>query len=96
MAEKFDYMIREDSPSHYTLTKWGGGERPVCEYKVTIRGKDAHDASCDCPAYGKCKHPGIVQKWIQLGKPEGHIIEAEYRKKLLKLLWWLRGLITNR
>ena len=35
-------------------------------------------------AYGKCKHPGIVQKWIQLGKPEGHIIEAEYRKKLLK------------
>jgi hypothetical protein len=72
-----DYLVRQDGPDLYTISKWTGGVSPESEYKISKWGGSLH---CDCPASQRrheCKHPDIVKAWIKMGKPEGRIIEAQ-------------------
>lgn len=64
------YMIREDSPFQFTVSKWDGGIMPLCTYTV----KKLHNGktSCSCPSgtyRGYCHHKDMVSKWIKLDKP---------------------------
>ena len=76
MADKADYLVREDGPYDFTITKWEGSERPTGEYHVT---KHGNKFTCDCPGalnHRHCKHKEILEKWIKDGKKVGHTIEA--------------------
>lgn len=79
-AEIKEYLVREDSPDHYTVSKWTGGKEPAEVYRVSFNKHQGWD--CSCPARGPCKHPEIVKKWMKQGKPEMKPIEAKIFKAL--------------
>ena len=78
LAEKSDYLVREDGPNEYTITKWTGGDMPESTYKLVKRN---NKWQCDCMGFSMrktCKHIDILHKWIKEGKPESKMIEAQF------------------
>lgn len=71
------YLVRQDGPDLYTVTKWDDGGYPENIYTCKYEYKRW---SCTCPAShhsGSCKHPKIVQSWIKLGRKPTFVEEVK-------------------
>lgn len=69
-----EYLIKEDEPGVYTVSKWEMSKQPTAIYRVNT-GRHGY-LECNCPARKACKHCKIVADWIKQGKKEGQVIEA--------------------
>lgn len=70
-----DYLVKEDRPGVFVVSKWELDKEPSAVYNVERR-RDGY--VCDCPRRGPyCKHMGIVERWIEAGRPQLTMIKGE-------------------
>jgi len=80
-----DYVIKENTPHEYIISKWSSGKEPKEVYRINHLPASKRWV-CTCPAgkKGTCKHVRMVKDWIKNGKTPA--IPDEDMGKLLKKL----------
>ncbi len=67
------YLVKEERPGVFVVSKWELDKEPVAVYEVQSR-KQGY--VCDCPSRAPyCKHMKVVERWIELGRPQLQMIE---------------------
>ncbi len=71
-----DYLVREDTPNSYTVSKWELNKEPESVYIIKFNQQRGWKCNCPAGSRGSCKHPEVVKKWIRNGKKEMKYIQA--------------------
>lgn len=68
-----DYLVKEDRPGVFVVSKWELDKEPVAVYRVERR-RDGY--VCDCPSpKPHCKHMDVVDHWLDSGRPQLRMIK---------------------
>ncbi len=64
------YVFRRLAPKRVELAKFEDRSEPIVVYNI-VAGR------CDCPSRVPCKHPKLLDFWMELGEPIGCAIDED-------------------
>lgn len=82
-----DYIIKENKPHQYVISKWTKDKAPDQVYTITEK---SNKFSCTCPGNSakkvECVHIKMLKDWIKAGKPSaiGSNFDTEWKHFLSK------------